>query len=158
MTGTRPSLRSGTRIVVDTHIFDDAVKQARSGESGKQLELFVKVLSLCPVVLLSRGQLNELRARGIRFPVQMPAPVRDLDQKDKLEKVPESKLGSFRLPDSARKAFVGNLKDDIHLYETALSGDGIVVTQDETQLGSRRELSAATGVTIYDIQDVLEMT
>jgi hypothetical protein len=153
------SLKRGSRVVVDTHVWVEAAQAIRAGrEDSNDRRLIEAIIDVCPIVLLSPGQSREmrphLRRAGFRFPGQQDPVSRRLDEENKLRRPNASKLKA--LSDKQRKAFRGSNRDDPHLYVTAIAGDRIVITRDSNLLDARESLKKATSVRTLDISEALE--
>jgi hypothetical protein len=160
MSGRKACLKSGTRLVVDTHVLARAAEGlGASGASSPAAELLCEVLRICPEIVLTKKQEKEsyphlLRRAGYRLPFQQLPLIRRLDEANKLLRLPTSKLQSLD-PKLAKMLFPGGLADDIHLYEAAMATDRIVITDDSDQLSARAEIERRTGVAVYAVDEVL---
>ena len=147
-------------MIVDTHVFVEAAKQALVGSDGPESRLFELILEKCPVVVwtpaLGKELRPQLRKMGIRFPQQMPGFLRKLDKQPerKLRFLSESEL--VTLTKAQRKPFVKGLRDDAHLYQAALSCGRFVITCDQGQHEASQKILAATGVTVVPLDDLVD--
>jgi len=153
-------LKKGDRVVVDTHVVVAAAIQHRDGTAAPEIRALLRIMDVCAKLIQTKALLDELRPRWRRagFVPGQVALLQELESAGKLTIVKRSALRT--LEEEARGAFRtpgrGGMRDDAPLYEAALSGDRLVVTNDPGLLRRAADLLAATGVRTIAPVDLAE--
>ncbi|MBI5479499.1 MAG: hypothetical protein HY906_11615 [Deltaproteobacteria bacterium] len=154
-------LKSGSRLVIDTHLLVRAARQEQRDEDGPERRLIAGVIGVCARVVFSPDQAREsrphLRAAGLP-PMPQIRLFQRLEEADKLRNVNASRMEATAKTldaDVLRRLFTGNLDDDPHLYLAAAAHDRIVITEDAGLLRARKQIHAKTGVLTLSLSEAL---
>ena len=160
MSGTKNVLKPGNRLIADTHIWHNATKFEREDMSNKNkscMSFFCEVVKRCPNIVLSALQHKELKPYLDRLGFvkgRKPRVEVMLDEENKLYKMKNSRLTA--LSNDQRKVFTSSNKNDLHLYEAALSADKMVITMDENLLAAAKSISKEIDVETVSFYEVME--
>jgi hypothetical protein len=158
-------LKSNNRLVVDTHILVEACGQLESLQPrGLEQDLIFEILDRCPKIVLNPNQLDEYRTHvrrkgyseiGRRKSVRLNTDplLRRLDESRKLLNLTKTKMKG--LEPKLINLLTGNLSDDRHLYQTAISTDKLLITNDRSQLELRERLRKDFKIYIISLKDLL---
>lgn len=159
MSGGKSFLRSGTRVVIDTHIYSQAMRDEQSQrEDSPYLRFFSLLAEVCPQAVHGQKLTKEI-SHHLRLNLRRPNPqafpsfLKELDDSRKFRKLPSSRCRELSEKERQSLAKKGhdNITDDRHLFEIARSIDNIVVTEDENILNQSDELRRYFGTQILDL-------
>jgi hypothetical protein len=160
MSGSKSCLKTGDRIVVDTHVYKwAAIHELKESRGHKAWAAMQFILDLCPIVHIDPRQKNEIVTmfgRYVGCRLEQTAFFPRLDHAGKARKVVLSKSTSKPL-DARTKKFLQAIESssDHHLFETARALDRVLITDDGRLLDNRVKLEQFTGVTVLGYDDIL---
>ena len=182
MSGQKRFLSPKKRIVIDTHVLAAATRKEvhqrhpdLKPENPKQeddaYELVTEVLEHSPVLVFSPEQWKEASAHA---KIQQPAffdIIRELDERDKLQRIDKSKIKSLsnKIEDSLEKKRGGRhlssrrghqgVQDDIHLFRAAYITDKTLITEDSNILDDENRKNMIfdeAGIRVFSVSEALE--
>lgn len=169
MSGKKVFLKPGLRVVIDTHVLVEAVKQEKAEHREAELRLLEQIFSVCSVLIVAprnEGEVfSQLSRRGLTagprrgfLPLTSPL-FGELEAKKKLTRPATSKMRPLDQT-VVKKVFAGrghaNISDDVHLFEAAAAHDRIVVTRDENVLAQRASILDELGIETVSPEELLD--